>query len=636
MEKNLTPRMTLDHVIKERYPTFVDALRDLDDCLSMLFLFANLPSTETVPPKTIQLCQRLCLEFEHYLIRTNSLRKSFLSIKGIYYQATIQGQDILWLVPYKFVQRVTGDVDFRIMGTFVEFYTTLLGFVNYRLYTGTGLVYPPRFNAKSDEQGGELSAFTLEGASQAIIAGNENSSQQDPVAVQKQTSQKAQAEADKLLAASSNEEPPSSYATAIEGPSSSSGTAQPPEDEENTTTADGLDTFTSLDPNTSDTLYQPTGLSASTASSLFADFTIFLSRETPRAPLEFLLRSFGCNRIAWDTILGSGAYTSDESDRRITHQIVDRPNLPLPVVPDEDEEARQTAVANGRLRPGERVPGRVYIQPQWVWDSINAGRLLRTDLYAPGAALPPHLSPWVKARKGEYDPTKPLAEQEAEGEATAAGADDVSEEELEDEEMAELADGAEQDQDQDDDASSGEEIARLRGDDEARKPEKGLLARAGEEVVGGEGMDIELANSDAEDSDDDDDDEDAAFDGFDEDEASESDDDDAAAARQHQRELEAEAKGHSLNKADAASTPAKALKGAKVAEAEKARKKMDKARREKDEEVDRQKMMMSRRKRKTFEKMTFSNNKKDAEAEKLRAKRRRIEKGGAAGGGKKA
>ncbi|KAG9830870.1 hypothetical protein KCU98_g13498, partial [Aureobasidium melanogenum] len=81
MEKTLTPKMTLDHIIKERYPTFIDALRDLDDCLSMLFLFANLPSTETVPPKTIQLCQRLTHEFEHYLIRSNSLRKSFLSIK---------------------------------------------------------------------------------------------------------------------------------------------------------------------------------------------------------------------------------------------------------------------------------------------------------------------------------------------------------------------------------------------------------------------------------------------------------------------------------------------------------------------------------------------------------------------------
>lgn len=615
MEKNLTPRITLDHVIKERYPTFVDALRDLDNCLSMLFLFANLPSTETVPPKTIQLCQRLCLEFEHYLIRTNSLRKSFLSIKGIYYQATIQGQDILWLVPYKFVQRVTGDVDFRIMGTFVEFYTTLLGFVNYRLYTSVGLVYPPKFDAKSDEQGGELSAFTLEGKSQVAIAANQNTTQQD--AAPKQISAKAQAVADNLLTASSNEEPPSSYATANEN-ISSSGTAVP-EAEDEETTADGLDKFTSVDPTTSDTLYQPTGLSASTASSLFADFTFFLSRETPRAPIEFLLRSFGCNRIAWDTVLGSGAYTSDESDRRITHQIVDRPNLPLPAVPEEDEDARQTAVANGRLRPGERVPGRVYIQPQWVWDSINAGRLLRTDLYAPGAALPPHLSPWVKARKGEYDPTKSLVEQEVEGEAIAAGAD-VSDEEMDDTEMAELEAAAEQDEEE---ASSGEEIAGVRGDSEARDMEKDLLSRGGKEVVPGEGMDIELANSDAEEEDSEDDD--AEFGGFDEDEESESDDDDVAAAKQHQRELEAEAGG---NKADAGSTPGKALTG-KKAEAEKAKKKMTKARKEKDEEIERQKMMMSRRKRKVFEKMTYSNNKKDAEAEKLRGKRRKIEQAAA-------
>lgn len=144
-ERNLAPKITLDHIIKERYPTFIDALRDLDDCLSLLFLFANLPSTSQVPPKTIAKCQRLCHEFQHYLIVTHSLRKSFLSIKGIYYQATIQGQDILWLVPYRFVQRVKGDVDYRIMATFVEFYTTLLGFVNFRLYTSIGLVYPPKF-----------------------------------------------------------------------------------------------------------------------------------------------------------------------------------------------------------------------------------------------------------------------------------------------------------------------------------------------------------------------------------------------------------------------------------------------------------------------------------------------------------
>ncbi|KMU79898.1 pescadillo, partial [Coccidioides immitis RMSCC 3703] len=49
------------------------------------------------------------------------------------------------------------------MATFVEFYTTLLGFVNFRLYTSIGLVYPPKFDSRSDERGAELAAFTLEG-----------------------------------------------------------------------------------------------------------------------------------------------------------------------------------------------------------------------------------------------------------------------------------------------------------------------------------------------------------------------------------------------------------------------------------------------------------------------------------------
>ncbi|KAI5271809.1 hypothetical protein E4T47_04864 [Aureobasidium subglaciale] len=592
MEKNLTPKMTLDHIIKERYPTFVDALRDLDDCLSMLFLFANLPSTETVPPKTIQLCQRLTHEFEHYLIRSNSLRKSFLSIKGIYYQATIQGQDILWLVPYKFVQRVTGDVDFRIMGTFVQFYTTLLGFVNYRLYTSLGLVYPPKFDAKADEHGAELAAFAIEGRN---VAAALDDKVEQPAAAPKQVSATAQAEADKLLELPSGEGPTSSYATAQENPSSNS------KDEEEEDRQDGeLDSFPApIDPE-SDVLHQPT-VSASTAANLFEPFTIYLSRETPRHPLELILRAFGCKRVAWDTVLGEGAYTSDEADRRITHQIVDRPNLPLPPVPVEDEE---TAAANAsmRLRPGERVPGRIYIQPQWVWDCINAGKLLRADLYAPGATLPPHLSPWVKAKQGEYDPTKPLAEQENEGEALAAEA--VSDDEMADENAG----------------SDGEEVEGVRGDGEARNLESKLLQQGGKEVATGEGMDVELAESD----DDEDEEAEAAkdeeFGGFTEDEEDSESEDEAA---RHQRELAAEADGRSLT-ADAGATPAKALR---KKEAEKAQKAISRQRKEAQEETDRQKMMMSRRKRKIFEKMQYSNAQKDAEAEKLRGKRRKIEKG---------
>ncbi|THY93588.1 hypothetical protein D6C92_05301 [Aureobasidium pullulans] len=591
MEKNLTPKMTLDHIIKERYPTFVDALRDLDDCLSMLFLFANLPSTETVPPKTIQLCQRLTHEFEHYLIRSNSLRKSFLSIKGIYYQATIQGQDILWLVPYKFVQRVTGDVDFRIMGTFVQFYTTLLGFVNYRLYTSLGLVYPPKFDAKADEHGAELAAFAIEGRN---VAGALDNKVEQPAATPKQVSATAQAEADKLLELPSGEEPTSSYMTAQENPSSN------PQDQEEEDRQDGeLDSFPApLDPE-SDVLHQPT-VSASTAANLFEPFTIYLSRETPRHPLEFILRAFGCKRVAWDTVLGEGAYTSDEADRRITHQIVDRPNLPLPAMPVEDEE---TAAANAskRLRPGERVPGRIYIQPQWVWDCINAGKLLRSDLYAPGATLPPHLSPWVKPKQGEYDPTKSLAEQEHEGEALAAEAES-------DEEMAD-----------EDAGSDGEEVEGVRGDDEARNLESKLLQQGGKEVVSGEGMDVELAASDDDEDKEEEATKDEEFGGFTEDEEEDESEDEAT---RHQRELAAEAEGRSLT-ADAGATPAKALR---KKEAEKAQKAISRQRKEAQEETDRQKMMMSRRKRKIFEKMQYSNAKKDAEAEKLRGKRRKIEK----------
>ncbi len=405
LEKTGAPKISLDHIIKERYPTFVDALRDLDDALSMLFLFANLPSTSTIPPKTIALCQRLCSEFQHYLITTHSLRKSFLSIKGIYYQATIQGQDILWLVPYKFVQRVTGDVDYRIMGTFVEFYTTLLGFVNFRLYTSIGLIYPPKFNARSDEKGGELGAFTLEGrgVTSAQLQLEAPQAQDDGATDEAPTAQLGiQAEVDKLgVLPEPEEERVADQDTARE--------------EIN----DAIDTFETTGPD-ADLLPQPQSSSAE-ASTLFAPYTLFLSRETPRQPLEFLLRAFGCKRIGWDTVLGDGAFTHNEADTTITHQVVDRPPVSHDALPEEPEAGEATdAVTTQSSCPGSRVPGRTYIQPQWVWDCVNQGKLLRPDLYAPGATLPPHLSPWVKPTKGAYDPTAPLVEQEREGEAEEA------------------------------------------------------------------------------------------------------------------------------------------------------------------------------------------------------------------------
>ncbi|KAK7547557.1 pescadillo development protein [Phyllosticta citricarpa] len=562
LEKNLTPRMALDHIIKERYPTFIDALRDLDDCLSMLFLFANLPSTSAVPPKVIALCKRLTLEFEHYLIVSHSLKKSFLSIKGIYYQATIQGQDILWLVPYKFVQRVPTDVDFRIMGTFVEFYTTLLGFVNFRLYTSIGLVYPPKFNKASDDLGGELDALRLESRGVGGQPAIEDAPATNGEKTVSKTSEAAQAEADKVAALA-------------QADAEMTGTKESTIEDANQTT-DEIDKF-EVTGDDADELPQPEA-SSSEAAALFSNFTFYLSRETPREPLEFILKAFGCKRVGWDAVLGDGAYTTNEADASITHQIVDRPAIPAPQVSESEISSK---AVNGRLPAGTRVPGRTYIQPQWVWDCINQGKLLRPDLYAPGATLPPHLSPWVKAKKGEYDPTVSLEEQEREGEA----------------EEAEEAD------EDDEDAESVEEKS-------AEKEENPLLDQS-DEVEAGEGMDV-AGSSDDEDEDESEDD---GFNGFEEDVQDDSDLSDSEKARiQHQKELEAEAKG----KPYAADSDQK--KGD-------ARKKRAKKEKEETEERQRQMMMMSRSKRKLLEKMDYSNKKKEGEAEKLRSKRRKIEKG---------
>lgn len=79
---NNHPTLKLDHIVKERYPTFLDALRDLDDCLTLLFLFSTFPSLAHVPRDQSALCQRLSMEFLHAVIDAKALRKVFISIKG--------------------------------------------------------------------------------------------------------------------------------------------------------------------------------------------------------------------------------------------------------------------------------------------------------------------------------------------------------------------------------------------------------------------------------------------------------------------------------------------------------------------------------------------------------------------------
>ena len=54
------------------------------------------------------------------------------------------GQNITWVSPYQFNQRLPFDLDYKVIGTFKEFYVALLRFVNFKLYTDLGLSYPPK------------------------------------------------------------------------------------------------------------------------------------------------------------------------------------------------------------------------------------------------------------------------------------------------------------------------------------------------------------------------------------------------------------------------------------------------------------------------------------------------------------
>jgi len=93
---------------------------------------------------------------------------------------------------------------------------------------------------------------------------------------------------------------------------------------------------------------------------LFKNCVFQLGRETPKEILALLIRSSG------------GKIVEDVDDPSITHQIVDRG-------------------ANTEIKyPTQRS----YLQPQWVFDSLNSKFLLPVERFLPGSELPAHLSPF--------------------------------------------------------------------------------------------------------------------------------------------------------------------------------------------------------------------------------------------------
>lgn len=301
--KKMRPEIVLNKIVRERYPTFEDAIRDLEDPLNLINTFASIPSHRAfkVPPVVTNEAAKVKHFFNNFVIKSGCLQKVFLSIKGIYFECNIQGNPVLWLEPYPLSQTLPYNVDYKVMLTFLEFYLTMLKFVLFKLYRGLNLVYPPRMVETVD-------IFTYRDIVADLVV------KADEVAEEKYQMSEEFANQDIVKKIMEKK-----------GVDSKNGTQ----------------------------------------GRLLSGLTFFLSNEVFREPFEFMIMALG-----GEVIYSEENFLSEEfKNANITHVITER------------------AGVKGSAK-------RDVVQPQWVCDSINAGKLLPTGDYAVGRALPPHISPF--------------------------------------------------------------------------------------------------------------------------------------------------------------------------------------------------------------------------------------------------
>ncbi|XP_034209814.1 pescadillo homolog isoform X2 [Prunus dulcis] len=304
------PTYRLDKIILQRYPNFIDALRDLDDCLTMVHLFAALPAIEErIEVKRIHNCRRLSHEWQAYISRTHKLRKVFVSVKGIYYQA-------------------------------------LLAFVNCHLYRSINVKYPPILDPRLEALAADLYALSryFDANSRSAVLDPQASSLSGSGNVESQQIGDSVSESELRLAQLQHQLPSNEPGALMHLVKDVAG-----EEEEDDDTRE--------------------------CKKLFKDMKFFLNREVYRESLLFVVPAFG-GTVSWE---GDGA-PFEENDESITHQIVDRP------------------------MHGRQTLAREYVQPQWVYDCINARIILPTGGYLAGRDPPPHLSPFVDNEAEGYVP----------------------------------------------------------------------------------------------------------------------------------------------------------------------------------------------------------------------------------------
>jgi pescadillo protein len=389
----VVPTYTLHHLVRERYPRFVDALSDLDDALTLTYLFAALPSTIGITAKMGNKARSLAAAWGAYCASAGCITKSFISVKGVYLEATIRGVPIRWIVPHSFTQFLPEDVDYKVMGTFFDFYDTLLNFALFKLYNDLGVRYPlPEVDAGGEIKG---SASFILGANLRCLTHALNSSEgaitkvvlesieEESVRSIKTQQEKSMKEKKKERELMKTVGHALDQIHDVEG----SGEDEDDGDDEEEDAVDVAGPLKAALESMAESEAKATIPGGETTLDddaikrrrLFSNLTFFLSREVPRGYLELVCLAYGA-KVGWE---GPNSPISAK-DPSITHHIVDRPRLPSSY---------------------DSLPkSRDYVQPQWILDCANFMFLLPIAKYGVGASLPPHLSPWVDNEEEGYKP----------------------------------------------------------------------------------------------------------------------------------------------------------------------------------------------------------------------------------------
>lgn len=300
----IKPQHSLVPTIKERYPYFHDAVKDIDDAMSMITLYAFLPpevksdtTVETHHVLTSGLHERakeICNAWNDYVCKAKVLSKAFISIKGYYYEAIVRNERVRWLSPHEYAHKFPSGIQQYVMLSFLEFYLDLMKFVLLKL--NADLKKEEEEEEKVEEEGVNTSAedFRVPAASLEVDA-----------------TQSVRAQASAI--------------------------------------------------STSQSLIQT---ELRKVRHLFDGLSFFISREVPEKHVSLVIRACG-GRVATEYIPAN-----------ITHMVLDRPALP----------------------PGfDAVDHMEYIQPQYLFDCLNARLLLPVVGYRMGEELPPHVSPFTVA-----------------------------------------------------------------------------------------------------------------------------------------------------------------------------------------------------------------------------------------------